>query len=148
TVWVTDFGLAKATSDPEKAGENLTQSGDILGTLRYMPPESLDGNSDARSDVYSLGLTLYELVATQPAFAERDRNQLIKQLTTGEPARLDHLCPSAPRDLVTIIHKAIDRDPAGRYPKALDLVEDLREFLEDRPVKARRISALERLGRW
>src|SRR5262249_11621902 len=98
--------------------------------------------------VYSLGLTLYELVSTQPAFSERDRNQLIKLVTTSEPARLDRLCPAAPRDLVTVIHKAIERDPGSRYPKALDLAEDLRRFLEDRPVKARRISALERLARW
>jgi WD40 repeat protein len=148
TVWVTDFGLAKATSAPGENGENLTHTGDILGTLRYMPPEAFEGKSDARGDVYSLGLTLYELVARQPAFAERDRNKLIKQVTTDEPARLDRLCPSAPRDLVTIIHKATERDPASRYPKAVDLAEDLRRFLEDRPIKARRISALERLARW
>jgi len=148
TVWVTDFGLAKATSAPGEEGENLTHTGDILGTLRYMPPEAFDGRSDARGDVYSLGLTLYELVATQPAFAERDRNQLIKQVTTSEPERLDRLCASAPRDLVTVIHKAIERDPGARYAKAHDLAEDLRRFLEDRPVKARRISTLERLARW
>src|SRR5262249_2024297 len=78
----------------------------------------------------------------------RDRNKLIKHVTTGEPARLDRLCPGAPRDLVTVIHKAIERDPISRYAKALDLAEDLRRFLEDRPVKARRISSLERLARW
>ncbi len=148
TVWVTDFGLAKATSAPGEEGENLTHTGDLLGTLRYMPPEAFDGKSDVRGDVYSLCLTLYELAATRPAFAERDRNKLIKQVTAGEPARLDRLCPSAPRDLVTIIHKAIERDPGSRYPKALDLAEDLRRFLEDQPVKARRISTPERLARW
>ena len=148
TVWITDFGLAKAASAPGESGEDLTHTGDLLGTLRYMPPEAFEGKSDARGDVYSLGLTLYELVATQPAFAERDRNKLVKQVTTGEPARLDRTCPSAPRDLVTIIHKTIERDPAARYAKAQDLAEDLRRFLEDRPVKARRISNLERLARW
>src|SRR5262249_22979397 len=73
TVWVTDFGLAKADDQP-----NLTHTGDILGTLRYLPPEAFEGKSDGRSDVYSLGLTLYELLAFRPAFDERERNRLIK----------------------------------------------------------------------
>ncbi|HMF16733.1 MAG TPA: sugar-binding protein, partial [Gemmataceae bacterium] len=148
TVWVTDFGLAKAAAGSGEAGENLTHTGDIVGTLRYMPPEVFDGTSDARGDIYSLGLTLYELVAAQPAFAETDRNKLIKHVTTGEPARLDRLCPAAPRDLVTVIHKAIEREPGRRYQKAQDLAEDLRRFVEDRPVRARRISNFERMLRW
>ena len=109
-VWVTDFGLAKADDQ-----ENLTHTGDILGTLRYMPPEAFDGRADARGDVYSLGLTLYELLGLRPAFEEKERNRLIKQLTTEEPARLDRVNPEVPRDLVTIVHKAIERDPAHRY---------------------------------
>ena len=113
TVWITDFGLAKADDQ-----ENLTQTGDILGTVRYMPPEAFEGSADARGDIYALGLTLYELLSLRPAFDERDRNRLIKQVTAEEPARLDLLVPSAPRDLVTIIHKAIERNPADRYPSA------------------------------
>ncbi len=148
TVWVADFGLAKPASAAGETDENLTQSGDILGTLRYMPPEAFDGKGDVRGDIYALGLTLYELVAARPAFAESDRNKLIKQVTTGEPERLDRLCPAAPRDLVTVIHKAIEREPGRRYPQAQELAEDLRRFLEDRPVKARRISSVERLARW
>src|SRR6266404_6015864 len=148
TVWVADFGLAKAASGSGETGENLTQSGDIIGTLRYMPPEAFDGKGDARGDIYSLGLTLYELVAARPAYAESDRNRLIKQVTTGEAERLDRQCPTAPRDLVTVIHKAIEREPVRRYQKAAELAEDLRRFLEDRPVKARRISRLERLVGW
>ncbi|HET6574989.1 MAG TPA: serine/threonine-protein kinase [Fimbriiglobus sp.] len=80
TVWVTDFGLAKA-----EGADNLTHTGDILGTLRYMPPEAFDGRADARGDVYSLGLTLYELAARRPAFDERNRQKLIKQVTTADP---------------------------------------------------------------
>ena len=148
TVWVTDFGLAKAIATPGEAGENLTHTGDILGTLRYMPPEAFEGKSDAGGDVYSLGLTLYELIAIRPAFAELDRNKLIKHMATAEPARLDKLCPAAPRDLVTVIHKAVEREPGRRYQKAQELAEDLRRFLDDRPVRARRISNLERLLRW
>src|SRR5207253_2649507 len=102
TVWITDFGLAKA-----EGAENLTHTGDILGTLRYMPPEAFEGRADARGDVYSLGLTLYELLALRPAFDEKDRNKLIKQVTTAEPARLNRLNREVPRDLVTVIHKAI-----------------------------------------
>src|SRR5262249_61766519 len=81
-VWVTDFGLAKADDS-----EDLTHTGDLLGTVRYMPPEAFEGRADARGDVYSLGLTPYGLVALRPAFGENDRHKLIKQGTTGEPPR-------------------------------------------------------------
>jgi tricorn protease len=116
TVWVTDFGLAKAADS-----DDLTHTGDVLGTLRYMPPEAFEGGNDARSDVYSLGLTLYELLAFRPAFEEKDRHKVIKQVTTGEPPRLERLNPEVPRDLVTIVHKAIDRDPHHRYASAGEL---------------------------
>jgi WD40 repeat protein/serine/threonine protein kinase len=143
TVWITDFGLAKSADQ-----QHLTQTGDIVGTLRYLPPEAFEGKSDARGDVYSLGLTLYELAALRPAFAESDRNRLIKQVTTEEPEPLGRVRQGIPRDLETIIHRAMERDPARRYQKAEDLADDLRRFLDDQPVKARRTSALERLGRW
>jgi WD40 repeat protein len=143
TVWVTDFGLAKA-----EGSENLTHTGDILGTLRYMPPEAFDGKTDPRSDIYSLGLTLYELLALQPAFAERDRPGLIKRVTTAEPTRLDVVNPAIPRDLVTIVQKAIDREPGRRYATAGELAGDLQRFLDDQPIRARRVSALEQLARW
>jgi eukaryotic-like serine/threonine-protein kinase len=143
TVWVTDFGLAKADDQ-----QNLTHTGDVLGTLRYMPPEAFDGKSDARSDVYALGLTLYELLAFRPAFDETERNRLIKQVTTAEPARLDRLNREIPRDLVTIVHKAIDRDPAHRYAAAAALAADLQRFIDDEPIHARRVAPAEQLLRW
>ena len=143
TVWVTDFGLAKADDQ-----QNLTHTGDILGTLRYMPPEAFEGKTDARSDVYSLGLTLYEMLAFRPAFDEKERNRLIKQVTQEEPARLGKLNRHVPRDLETIVHKAIDRDPKQRYGSAGALAEDLQRFIEDEPIKARRVSRTERLWRW
>jgi len=143
TVWVTDFGLAKADDQ-----QNLTHTGDILGTLRYMPPEAFEGKTDARSDVYSLGLTLYELLAFRPAFDEKDRNRLIKQVTHEEPARLSKLNRQVPRDLETIVHKAIDKDPKQRYGSAGALAEDLQRFIEDEPINARRASHTERLWRW
>ncbi len=124
--------------------QNLTHTGDILGTLRYMPPEAFDGRTDRRSDVYSLGLTLYELLAFKPAYSERDRHKLIKQVTTEEPPALDKLNPAILRDLVTIVRKAIERDPAHRYSSAGDLAADLHRFIEDEPIHARRTSVLER----
>ena len=142
-VWVTDFGLAKADDS-----DDLTHTGDLLGTLRYMPPEAFEGKSDARSDVYALGLTLYELVALRPAYEERDRNKLVKQVTTGDPPRLRKLRQDAPRDLVTIVEKAIDKDPARRYQTAGALADDLQRFLDDRPITARRATELERLWMW
>jgi WD40 repeat protein/serine/threonine protein kinase len=143
TVWVTDFGLAKADDQ-----QNLTHTGDILGTLRYMPPEAFEGKSDARGDVYCLGLTLYELLAFRPAFEEKERNRLIKQVTHEEPARLGKLNRQVPQDLETIVHKAIDKDPNQRYASAGAFAEDLQRFIEDEPIKARRVSQTERLWRW
>ncbi|HEX5272778.1 MAG TPA: serine/threonine-protein kinase, partial [Gemmataceae bacterium] len=143
TVWVTDFGLAKADDS-----DNLTQAGDIIGTLRYMPPEAFEGKADRRADVYALGLTLYELLALRPAFDETDRKKVVKQVMTTEPERLDRLDPAIPRDLVTVVHKASERDPGRRYQTAGDLAADLRRFLADEPVRARRVSQLERYLRW
>jgi WD40 repeat protein len=143
TVWVTDFGLAKANDQ-----QDLTNTGDFLGTLRYMPPEAFEGRADARGDVYALGLTLYEMLALRPAFDEKDRNRLIKRVTTEEPARLNRLNRAIPRDLVTIVHKAIDREPGRRYQTAADLAADIQRFMDDEPIKARRVSAWRRAVLW
>ena len=143
--WVTDFGLAKVAGP---GADNLTHTGDILGTLRYMPPEAFEGTSDARGDVYSLGLTLYELLAMRPAFAEKDRNKLIKMVTFEEPARLDRVSREVPRDLVTIVQKSIEKEPSRRYATAEQLAADLQRFLDDEPILARRQTQLERYARW
>ena len=143
TVWVTDFGLAKVAADGD-----LTHTGDIVGTIRYMAPERFQGKCDARSDVYALGLTLYELLARRPAFDEAERNTLIRQVTQAEPPRMRRLDPTIPRDLETVVHKAIERDPAHRYATAAALADDLQRFLDDRPIAARRVRVGERLVRW
>lgn len=142
-VWVTDFGLAKLTDQ-----EDLTQTGDLLGTMRYMPPEALDGRADARSDVYSLGITLYEMLALKPAYDERDRGKLLKQLAGDSSPNLLKSVPEIPRDLATIIHKAIEREPSARYQSPSEFGTDLRLFLEDRPILARQANVYEQLGRW
>jgi WD40 repeat protein len=142
-VWVTDFGLAK-TDDQQ----NLTHSGDILGTLRYMPPEAFGGKVDSRGDVYALGLTMYEMLAFRPAFDEKERGRLVKQVTGEAPPPLRRLNFEVPRDLETIVQKAIEREPSHRYASASELAEDLRRFVEDEPIRARRASVAERLVRW
>ncbi|HLJ95665.1 MAG TPA: protein kinase [Gemmataceae bacterium] len=141
-LWVGDFGLVK-TQDPA-----LTDTGDLVGTLRYMAPERFRGECDARADVYALGLTLYELLVLRPAFDGKHRLHLVDQIGRQEPARPRVLDRRIPRDLETILMKAIDKDPKRRYPSAADMAEDLRRYLADEPIKARRIGPLERLGRW
>jgi len=143
TVWVTDFGLAKA-----EGTDALTQTGDLVGTLRYMAPERFDGWSDPRSDIYSLGVTLYELLTLRRLFEEPNRARLIKRVTHELPPAPRKLERKIPRDLETIVLKTIAKEPAQRYASAEDMAEDLRRFLADRPVRARRTSGAERLWRW
>jgi serine/threonine protein kinase len=142
-VWITDFGLAKAMEQ-----DNVTQTGGLVGTLRYMAPEQFFGQFDARSDIYSLGLTLYEFLTLHAAFEGTNRSSIIQKITHGEPIRPRKHNPGIPRDLETIVLKAIARDPAHRYQSAGDLARDLQCFLEDRPIQARRASAVEKLWRW
>lgn len=142
-VWVTDFGLAVS---PEQ--ERLSRSGDVVGTLRYMSPEQLNGHSDQRSDIYALGLTLYELLTTRPAFEGQSRGSLIRKVSKSSPPAPRSLCPEIPKDLETVILKAIARSPESRYRTAEALAEDLRRFCDDQPIRARRIGAVERLCRW
>lgn len=141
-VWITDFGLAKAGDD------GLTQTGDILGTIRYMAPERFRGEGNAQADVYALGLTLYELLTLRPAFDAPDRLQLIEQIKTEDPQRPRALDPRIPRDLETIVLKAMDKDPKARYQSADALAEDLRRFLDDEPIRARPVGGFGRAWRW
>lgn len=143
TTWITDFGLAKA--DDER---DLTETGDLLGTLRYMAPEAFGGTYDGRSDIYSLGLTLYELAALKPARETSRRSELMKLARDGTVPPLRRVNPGAPRDLATIIHKAIDPHPDRRYLNAGELAEDLRRFERDEPIRARRVGLAERAYRW
>lgn len=141
-VWITDFGLAKSRDD------GLTQTGDILGTIRYMAPERFRGEADSRADIYALGLTLYELLTLRPAFDSSDRLTLIEQIKTEDPPRPRALDPRIPRELETIVLKAISKDPKDRYQTAEGLGEDLRRFRADEPILARRIGVWQRAALW
>jgi WD40 repeat protein/serine/threonine protein kinase len=143
TIWVTDFGLARL-----EGSDNLTQAGDLVGTVRYMAPERFRGQSLPQGDVYGLGLTLYELLTLRPAFDDTSRAELIEHILHHDPAPPRRLAPTIPRDLETIVQRASARDPGDRYASAAALAEDLRNFLEDRPIKARRSSVLEQTWRW
>jgi len=142
-VWVADFGLAKALED-----DSVSRTGNVAGTLPYMAPEQFQGRLDARCDVYSLGLTLYELLTLRPAYADTDRSHLIRKIAHQEPARPRKLRPEIPRDLETIVLKAIAREPEHRYGSAGALADDLQRYLEDRPIRARRVGVAERVWRW
>ncbi len=140
-VWIADFGLAKADDD------GLTATGDILGTIRYMSPERFRGEGDARADIYALGLTLYELLTLRPGFESSDRLQMIERIKTEDPIQPRLLDNRIPRDLETIVLKAIDKDPDRRYPTADAMAEDLRRYLDDEPVLARRTPSRRRWSR-
>jgi serine/threonine protein kinase len=142
-LWITDFGLAKVVEQ-----DDMTGTGDIVGTLRYMAPEQMDREADARSDVYALGLTLYELAARRPAFDETSRHRLVKQVFQQDPPPPRAVNKDIPRDLETVILKAMARDPAHRYQSAGALRDDLHRFLQDQPVSARRVTTVERFWRW
>jgi serine/threonine protein kinase/Flp pilus assembly protein TadD len=145
-LWVTDFGLATTQTET-----NLTMSGDLLGTLRYMSPEEVEakhGVVDHRTDIYSLGVTLYELLTLQAAFPGTDRQQVMRQIVEQDPRPPRQLNTAVPTDLETIILKAIAKEPKGRYATAGEFAEDLRRFLEDKPIGARRPSLVERVAKW
>ncbi|QDU55926.1 serine/threonine protein kinase [Aeoliella mucimassa] len=142
-VWVADFGLSKALEN-----EQLSASDEMMGTPAYMAPEQLRGETDHRSDIYSLGLTLYELATLQSPFPAANRAELLHRIATEQPARPRQVRPSIPTDLETIILTAIAPEPASRYQSADDLAGDLQRYLENRPIVARRTSALKRLWLW
>ena len=144
--WITDFGLAHV-----EAGPSLTVSGDLLGTLRYMSPEQALAKRvviDHRSDIYSLGVTLYELLTLRPVFSGRDRRELLRQIAFDEPRPPRKLNKAIPTDLETIILKAMAKNPAERYATAQELADDLRRFLDVKPIRARRPTVLQRMTKW
>jgi WD40 repeat protein/serine/threonine protein kinase len=145
-LWVTDFGLARVLG-----GLDLTQTGDALGTPRYMSPEQAMGRRsplDGRTDIYSLGVTIYELLTVRPAFPGDDRLEILRQIAHDEPPPPRKLNPKIPLDLETIVLKAMAKSPADRYTTAADLVSDLGLFLGNRSILARRPSLADQGAKW
>ncbi len=145
-LWITDFGLARLESDSA-----LTATGELFGTIRYMSPEQVLGKReliDHRSDIYSLGITLYELLALEPAFDSDDRQELLRWIAFSEPRPLRELDASIPVDLQNVLLKSLAKAPADRYQSAQELAEDLERFLANRPVLARPQSTFRRVSRW
>ena len=145
-LWVTDFGLAQFENDPA-----LTMTGDLMGTIHYMSPEQTFGNRtlvNHLTDVYSLGVTLYELLALQPPFAGENREALLRRISVEEPSSPQRLNRAVPDDLVTIVMKAMSKIPQDRYTTAGELAADLRRWLEHRAIMARRPTLLHRATKW
>ena len=141
--WVTDFGIARALER-----DDVTGSGHVSGTLQYMAPEQIDGRDDERSDIYGLGLSLYELATRRRPFEARRASELMRKIQTETPTPIRKLVPTVPRDFETIVMKAMAPAPEQRYTRAAEFRDDLVRFLDDRPVQARRIGHAERLIRW
>jgi serine/threonine protein kinase/Tfp pilus assembly protein PilF len=145
-LWITDFGLAHCQSQV-----GLTMTGDLVGTLRYMSPEQALAQRvmiDHRTDIYSLGVTLYELLTLAPAFPGSDRQELLRQIAFEEPRPPRRVNPAIPAELETIILKAIAKVPVDRYAAAKDLADDLGCYLRDEPIRARRPSRWQRAVKW
>jgi serine/threonine protein kinase/tetratricopeptide (TPR) repeat protein len=146
SLWVTDFGLAHCQS---QAG--LTMTGDLVGTLRYMSPEQALAKRvvvDHRTDIYSLGATLYELLTLEPAVPGKDRQELLRQIAFEEPRPARRLNKAIPAELETIVLKALEKNPKDRYASARELADDLRRYLEDKPIRARPPTVRQRLMKW
>jgi WD40 repeat protein/serine/threonine protein kinase len=145
-VWVTDFGLAQV-----QGASALTMTGEVLGTYRYMSPEQPLANHvllDQRTDIYSLGITLYELLTLKKAFDGSNSKEILRQVCFEDPVPLRRLNSAIPDDLETIVHKAISKRPEDRYQTAIDFADDLRRFSLDQPIVARRPNLLQRFRRW
>ncbi len=140
--WITDFGLAKLAD-----AASLTQTGEIVGTLRYMAPEVIEGKANPRSDIYSLGLTLYEFLTLEPAFDLEDQASIILAIKVDPPPAPRVRDPRIPLELEKIVLKAVQKDPMQRYRSALEMAADLERFVAGEPVLARLPGMRYRVGR-
>lgn len=142
---ISDFGLARLAEQP-----GVTMTGELLGSPLYMSPEQITGAPgavDHRTDIYSLGATLYEWLALTPPFPGETRERVISRIMTDEAPPLRRHNPNIPAELETICAKALERDASRRYATAADLREDLLRFLDRRPLKARRPGVVARAAK-
>ncbi|MCE9566703.1 MAG: protein kinase [Planctomycetes bacterium] len=142
---ITDFGLAKV------GNSEMTASGAIMGTPSYMSPEQAAGKTKdigTTTDIFALGVILYELLAGKVPFKGDSVMETIQQVLTREPAALRSVVPGLPRDLETICLKCLEKDTKKRYGTASELAADLRAYLDGRPIAARPVSSLERVWKW
>jgi eukaryotic-like serine/threonine-protein kinase len=135
-IWVTDFGLAGDIA-PAEADE-----GHITGTLRYMAPERFEGVSHETSDVYSLGITMYELITRRPAFESDTRGELVQQIGEGKLIPMPDINKEIPKDLVAVIEKATNPDSSERYQKIAEFGADLQNIVNGKRVSAKRVTGL------
>ena len=145
-IWVTDFGLARLDGNG-----SLSMTGDLAGTLRYLPPEVIKAERpaiDHRADVYSLGVTLYEMLVFQPAFDEHDRAKLIKEILLEEPVALRAIDPSVPVELETIVQRAMEKRPEDRFSSAQAMADELRRYLEHQPLQIEPPGLILRAKKW
>ncbi len=145
-IWVADFGLARC-----RGIGNLTAEGSAVGTARYMSPEQIGGRPQAvdhRTDIYSLGITLYEMLTLQPAFSASCRERLMRAVESQQPPSPRRLNPKIETDLETIVLKAIAKSKDERYATAGDMANDLRRYLDGLPTLARRPGKVDLAFRW
>ncbi|MDX2020382.1 MAG: WD40 repeat domain-containing serine/threonine-protein kinase [Deltaproteobacteria bacterium] len=143
--WVLDFGVARAT----EGGSTLTTAGSILGTLEYMPPEQAKaGRCDERSDVYSLGATLYHMLAGRPPFSGDTPFEIIYRLMRFDPPPLRQITSGVQSEVEHIVGKAMGKEPRHRYSSARALADDLRRHLAGQPISAGPIGPLTRVLKW
>ena len=143
---IADFGLVKRL----EADSAQTRTGSILGSPSYMAPEQTTGAEKAgpAADQYALGATLYEMLTGRPPFRGSSALDTLDMVRNAEPVPPSQLLPRMPRDLETICLKALQKDPARRYPDVVAMAEDLRRFRAGEPILARPIGGAERLWRW
>jgi len=145
-IMVADFGLAKTVDE-----SSVTMTGALLGSLRYVSPEQAMAGRvrlDHRTDIYSLGATLYELLCFQPAFPGSDEKEILGAIIARDPAAPRKIAPTVPSELDTICMKTLEKSPDARYATAKELGEDLRRYIQDLPISAKRPGIAKRVGKF
>jgi eukaryotic-like serine/threonine-protein kinase len=145
-LWITDFGLARIDSDP-----TVSATGEVVGTLRYMSPEQAHGKRgvvDHRSDIYSLGITLYELLTLTPVFPDVPDHAVLAKIASEDPTPPRRLNPSISVDLETIVQRALSKEAAERFATAADFAEELQRILDREPIKTPRPRLVDRAAKW